>query len=216
MTDFLKSTMFAAAITCAAVITGGAASAASLTYDSWTDTESPSISPVVTITDEGSSIFLVDIALEAGSLTGSIITMFFDVGANYGDMSVTDGPYVPSTITSPSGVVDPSSINSNSNLNGVSSTITALFDFALEFNKTDEVGTNALSFKLTDANDVLALSDFNYLGLRVQEVGPNGEASDKLVATSTPVVPLPAAGWLLLGGIGGMAALKRRKKKASS
>lgn len=216
MTDFLKSTMLAAAITCAAVITGGAASAASLTYDSWTDTDAPSISPVVTITDEGSSVFLVDIALEAGSLTGSILAMFFDVGANYGDMSVTDGSYDPSSITSTSGVVAPSSVGSNENLNGVPAAITDLFDFALEFAMNDAVGTNALSFKLTDANDALALSDFNYLGLRVQQVGPNGEDSDKLVATSTPVVPLPAAGWLLLGGIGGIAALKRRKKKASS
>ncbi|WP_243641955.1 VPLPA-CTERM sorting domain-containing protein [Rhodovulum steppense] len=33
------------------------------------------------------------------------------------------------------------------------------------------------------------------------------------VAYDTPeVVPLPAAGWLLLGGLGGLAALKRRRK----
>jgi len=31
-------------------------------------------------------------------------------------------------------------------------------------------------------------------------------------AISAHVIPLPAAGWLLLGGIGGLAAMKRRKK----
>ena len=30
-----------------------------------------------------------------------------------------------------------------------------------------------------------------------------------------PPVPLPAAGWMLLAGVGGMAAMKRRKKKAT-
>jgi|GEM_PF-3847227 len=31
----------------------------------------------------------------------------------------------------------------------------------------------------------------------------------------TAVIPLPAAGWLLLGGLGGLAALKRRRKTAA-
>lgn len=44
----------------------------------------------------------------------------------------------------------------------------------------------------------------------------NGLSNYVVLGTGTAVVPLPAAGWLLLGGIGGMAALKRRKKKASS
>jgi hypothetical protein len=30
----------------------------------------------------------------------------------------------------------------------------------------------------------------------------------------TPVIPLPAAGWLLLAGIGGLATMRRRKKSA--
>jgi hypothetical protein len=32
--------------------------------------------------------------------------------------------------------------------------------------------------------------------------------------TPPPVVPLPAAGWLLIAGIGGLAALKRKKRAA--
>ena len=35
-----------------------------------------------------------------------------------------------------------------------------------------------------------------------------------VVDYSVPEVPLPAAAWLLLGGIGGLAALRRSKKRA--
>jgi hypothetical protein len=41
----------------------------------------------------------------------------------------------------------------------------------------------------------------------------------KISVTYTPppppnVVPLPAAGWMLLAGLGGIAAMKRRRKAA--
>ena len=36
----------------------------------------------------------------------------------------------------------------------------------------------------------------------------------RIVANELPNVPLPAAGWLLLGGIGGLAAFKRVRRKA--
>jgi hypothetical protein len=220
-----KMKTIAATTALAAMMTLGAqaASAATITYSSWVDTDSPSISPIITISDTtspvgspvGSTAFLVDVTLATGSLSGSIITMYFDVGTDYGSMAVTDCCYDPTDLASTSGVVAPSTISSQENLNGVDSAITGLFDFALSFDKTDEVGTNSLSFKLTDANGVLDLNDFYYMGLRVQEVGADGEASDKLVATATPgVVPLPAAGWLLLMGIGGLGGASRRRRKA--
>ncbi|MGI3213289.1 VPLPA-CTERM sorting domain-containing protein [Roseovarius tibetensis] len=34
------------------------------------------------------------------------------------------------------------------------------------------------------------------------------------VEGDTTVVPLPAAGWLMLAGLGGLAALRRRKRAA--
>ncbi|MGI1661248.1 VPLPA-CTERM sorting domain-containing protein [Palleronia sp. KMU-117] len=46
--------------------------------------------------------------------------------------------------------------------------------------------------------------------------GANISASDlgECAPSSTPVIPLPAAGWLLIAGIGGLAAVKKRKRAA--
>lgn len=37
----------------------------------------------------------------------------------------------------------------------------------------------------------------------------------ELVVTEVPSVPLPAAGWLLLAGVGGMATMSRRKRRSA-
>lgn len=46
--------------------------------------------------------------------------------------------------------------------------------------------------------------------------GYNDEWKLRSVAVdyTPPVVPLPAAGWMLMAGIGGLAAMKRRRKAA--
>ena len=67
----------------------------------------------------------------------------------------------------------------------------------------------------TDFIDLPELPAFtdNLFGVKA---GING--SWKLMAATVsydvPEIPLPAAGWLLLGGLGGLAALKRHSKKA--
>lgn len=42
----------------------------------------------------------------------------------------------------------------------------------------------------------------------------SGEAGFNAPPPSTPAIPLPAAGWLMITGLGGLAALRRRRKSA--
>ena len=67
------------------------------------------------------------------------------------------------------------------------------------------------AFSIASGLGVEAISGF--LGIRAQSTGLAGEGSIKLVEFErVPEVPQPAAGWLLLGGLGGLAVLRRRKK----
>lgn len=208
--NLFKTTVNAAGAVVAVVMIAGAASAASVTFDTWTDTDSPSTDPLIVISEIGTNSFEVDVSLGIGSLVGSIITLYFDVGTNYAAMDVDDCCYVPSSASSTSGVIDPGSVSS---FGQIGSNVYTGFDFALEFDKKDGVGGDtSVSFKLDDGNGILALEDFYAMGVRVQEVGPQG-ASDKLFGyVSLTPVPLPAAGWLLLAGVGGLAAMRRRNK----
>lgn len=60
-----------------------------------------------------------------------------------------------------------------------------------------------------DLSAVLGLTD-NYFGIAA---GDNGSWKLKAVTVSyhVPQVPLPAAGWMLLGGLGGIAAMRRKR-----
>lgn len=84
--------------------------------------------------------------------------------------------------------------------------------------------------KGSDANDggsplALAFNGTTYFGSFSNSGLPNVGASGKPAAISNitffdteappvEVIPLPAAGWLLLAGIGGLAAMRRRAKAA--
>lgn len=63
----------------------------------------------------------------------------------------------------------------------------------------------------------ISAMNFTVVGFRVQGVSGADLPTDptdgslKIYSDDPSVIPLPAAGWLLLGGLGGLAALKRRR-----
>lgn len=70
---------------------------------------------------------------------------------------------------------------------------------------------NILSgFSFADVVSAFADGDLR-AGIHVQSFASNG-GSEAFVTTPPSPVPLPAAGWLMLAGLGGLAALRRKGK----
>ena len=94
------------------------------------------------------------------------------------------------------------------NINGCADSVTA----------TLNVGSTQ-SFMIGGDEFVFNISGFEQMGIPMATFWTieNQSNEAQLVAsytTKASVVPLPAAGWMLLAGFGGLAAMKRRKKAA--
>lgn len=84
------------------------------------------------------------------------------------------------------------------------------FAFALTLGAFGNAAALEAAFQSAFSNGILDA------GMRFQQVNA-GAGSDKLLIGSTPPapVPVPAAGMLLIGGLGGLALLRRRNSKHS-
>lgn len=94
-------------------------------------------------------------------------------------------------------------------------------DIALGFKQGAGEGGSELAYYLYNdpfpASSMYSLAKFTNQGLSHLSIWGRGEADvceegDPKCDDPGTVVPLPAAGWLLIGGLGGLAALRRRKE----
>lgn len=133
------------------------------------------------------------------SFTGS--TIFSELLTN--DGSVNGGPF--NSIIFDLGAGNKSSLLGGGNPNGALA----------------QGSSTSVTFKLSGLGESAMASAFETgfssgsleLGLRFKAVNGSGADSDKLLyrAPDPTPVPLPAAAWMLLAGLGGLAAMKRRK-----
>lgn len=99
----------------------------------------------------------------------------------------------------------------NCSFASVSGTYSGLIDGLLSF--TSDLGTYGLGdkeFGVFTQGGVGAHSVF-FLAFDDNGAGPDDNHDDFLIRVNVAAVPVPAAGFLLIGALGGLAALRRRK-----
>lgn len=110
--------------------------------------------------------------------------------------------------------VDTLSCGGGLNFNGTG--VTA-FDYIIRMGSAGLFNGQYLNFFNFTIASGLALDDFlgDSFGIRAQSTGPTGDDSLKLIDFErVPPIPVPAAGFMLLLGLGGLAAVRRRKTPA--
>ena len=72
-------------------------------------------------------------------------------------------------------------------------------------------GGNGFNWFVKDGPAFAGIGDYSMFSTPTNASGNPAGLSNLTFFDSATVIPLPAAGWLLLGGIGGLAALRRKK-----
>lgn len=99
-------------------------------------------------------------------------------------------------------------------ISGSTATVAANTYFTAKFGQSLAVFHNTLddAIKVTFDKSVCTSSVSNQCGtISHYKAISDGSTPD---TPDTPAVPLPAAGWLLIGAFGGLAAMRRKKSKA--
>jgi hypothetical protein len=104
------------------------------------------------------------------------------------------------------------SFNGGSPNSGIVVNTTGTFVFTLSGTGLGSLTTDSFLSLFSDPGNENSSTQF--FAARFQRTGLDEEGSDVAIPGEPPVIPLPAAGWLLLAGVGGLAAMRRRKMAA--
>jgi hypothetical protein len=209
VTKSLKSLMVAGALALLAGLSTSA-SAATVTFGDYattTNNPGPNPTPLVTVNDDTAGF--LSFSISSSGVAGMLSGVFFDISGI--TLSVSD--ILNESIALANFGTDTGNVGGGVNMNGTytdtNATNNPTFDFGLRIAQTD-VSVTPFTFQISSA--LLGLDDLEGVGLRFQSVPVVGSA--KIIGTPLSAVPLPAAGFLLIGALGGLAALRRRRNLA--
>lgn len=228
----LKSVLAAGTIAGAAMaFTAVGASAATVTFTDWTSTNTQQLHPKLTVSEIAGG-FQISSELLSPDL-GTLVALFFDFGTGLSNATLATLSMVSLAPATPVGSLFSytfqngigstpvgAACGNDGNLNGLPNLPS--FEAVACYKSTGPTwpsrDVNPVILNILDPNSVLTLASFEGIGLRYKESNNGGTGkSDKLFSATPDVlapVPLPAAGLLMLGALGGLGVAARRRKSA--